>query len=248
MTTKNNSRLKIIAEIASNWNGNEKLGKKIIKRCLAAGANYVKFQMWKATDLYKKSHPNWNEIKKSELKPIVARNFKKYSDDLGIDCIWSVFYPEAVDILEELDVSLYKVASRTSALMDFNSLDTMLRIARTKKPVIISMGLGGNKNKINQIFKHNKKHFLYCISKYPTKINELNFTTMLKYDGFSDHTEGSLAPLIYTLKSKNLHKLKFLEKHVCVEESVGPDRAFSMQLTDFEKMISDIRTIESIRM
>lgn len=78
MNSKNN--FKIISEIASNWNGSENLAKRLIKESKQAGADYVKFQMWRAEDLYKKSHPDWNEIKRSELTPNKAKNFKKYAD------------------------------------------------------------------------------------------------------------------------------------------------------------------------
>ena len=62
-----NYKLQIIAEIASNWNGNETLGKKIIKKNSQSGADYVKFQMWRAEDLYSRDIPEWNNIKKSEM-------------------------------------------------------------------------------------------------------------------------------------------------------------------------------------
>jgi N,N'-diacetyllegionaminate synthase len=244
--TKNN-KFQIIAEIASNWNGSEILGKKIIKKASQAGADYVKFQMWRASDLYKTSHPNWNEIKKSEMTPNTARKFKKYSDSIGINCIWSVFYPEAVKVLEDLDVSLYKIASRTSALMDSNSLETLKEIAKTKKPVIISMGFGGNKKLMDSIFRHNKKYYLYCISNYPTKLTEINFKLMQKQTGFSDHTNDSLAALIYATQSANVNKKRFYEKHVCIDESVGPDKPFSMGMNDFKKLIFNIRQIESLK-
>jgi N,N'-diacetyllegionaminate synthase len=244
--TKNN-KFQIIAEIASNWNGSETLGKKIIKQASQSGADYVKFQMWRALDLYETTHPNWNEIKKSEMTFNTARKFKKYSDSIGINCIWSVFYPEAVKVLEELDVSLYKIASRTSALMDSNSLETLKEIAKTKKPVIISMGFGGNKKLMDSIFRHNKKYYLYCISNYPTKLTEINFKLMQKQTGFSDHTNDSLAALIYATQSANVNKKRFYEKHVCIDESVGPDKPFSMGMNDFKKLIFNIRQIESLK-
>ena len=181
--SKNALNFKIIAEVGSNWNGDIKTGKKIIKKLKDAGTDAVKFQMWRADDLYDTNHPNWNEITKSELTPQHALEFKKYSDKLKIDCFWSVFYPEAVEFLENLHVKFYKIASRTTALMDQNSLETMRAIAKTKKPVIISMGLGGNKRKIENIFKNNKKYFLYCISKYPTKIDELDFELIAYNNG-----------------------------------------------------------------
>jgi sialic acid synthase SpsE len=56
-----------VAEIGSNWEGNLITAKKIIHECKKADVDIVKFQMWRAKDLYSKDHPNWNIIKKSEL-------------------------------------------------------------------------------------------------------------------------------------------------------------------------------------
>jgi sialic acid synthase SpsE len=244
---KNKHNFKIIAEIGSNWNGDVRVGKKIIRELKKSGVDAVKFQMWKANELYDSSHPNWNEIKKSELTCKHAKEFKKYSDKIGIDCFWSVFYPEAVDFLEKIGVKYYKIASRTSALLDKNSEDTMIAIAKTKKPVIISMGFGGNKTKIKNIFKNNKKYWLYCISEYPTDIKKIDFKLIQKYDGFSDHTEDNLAPLTYAIKSKHQKKVKFLEKHVHIAESTGPDKPFSISNESFAKMVKDIKTVLELK-
>ena len=48
----------IIAEIGSNWEGDLRKGRKLIRESKKAGADLVKFQMWRATDLYSKKHPN----------------------------------------------------------------------------------------------------------------------------------------------------------------------------------------------
>ena len=67
----------VVAEIGSNWEGSLSKGKRIIKECKKAGADAVKFQMWTANDLYEDSHPNWKEIKKSELTFEKTRKFKE---------------------------------------------------------------------------------------------------------------------------------------------------------------------------
>ena len=66
----------IVAEIGSNWEGNLSIAKKIIRECKRAGADAVKFQMWRASDLYVE-HPDWKIIKKSELTFEKARKLKK---------------------------------------------------------------------------------------------------------------------------------------------------------------------------
>ena len=108
----------VVAEIGSNWEGSVSKAKQIIKECKDAGADAVKFQMWRAKDLYSTTHPQWNVIKKSELTFEKAAQIKKISDDLGIEFFCSVFYPEGVEFLESLKVKRYKVASRTCLLKD----------------------------------------------------------------------------------------------------------------------------------
>ena len=53
----------IVAEIASNWEGKISVAKKLIYQAKLSGANAVKFQMWRASDLYV-GHPDWKIIKK----------------------------------------------------------------------------------------------------------------------------------------------------------------------------------------
>ena len=236
----------IIAEIGSNWNGNEKIGKKMIKAAKLAGADYVKFQMWKAADLWKKSEPFWNDFKRSEMTPEMAKKFKKYSDEQKIKFFCSVFNPEAVETLENLNVKLYKIASWTASMKHKKSKSTLESIAQTKKPVIISTGMNPNINKLKQIFRKNKKYFLYCVAKYPTKINHLNFTRMKKFDGFSDHTEGFLAPIMFALNFRNSNKTLFYERHVSITESRGPDKPFAMPMNDFGQLTSEFDKIKHL--
>ena len=57
----------IVAEIASNWEGSFVKATKLIQESKNAGVDAVKFQIWRANDLYNNKHPNWNFIKKSEI-------------------------------------------------------------------------------------------------------------------------------------------------------------------------------------
>ena len=45
-------KVTVVAEIGSNWEGSTDKAKKIIKECKKAGADAVKFQFWRASDLY----------------------------------------------------------------------------------------------------------------------------------------------------------------------------------------------------
>ena len=239
----------IVAEIASNWEGNLSTAKKIIRKSKQAGADAVKFQMWRAVDLYSTKHPLWKFIKKSELTFSKARKFKKICDDIGIEFFCSAFYPEAVNFLKSINVKRYKIASRTCLLNDPFSLDTLKAKAQTGKPVIISMGMGGNKKQMEKIFSKNKPVFCYCISEYPTPFKKIDWPKAVKFDGFSDHTLGITAPLIYAILKKQQKADKIIiEKHVKLPNSKGPDASSSIDTDELAKMIYEIRKIEKINL
>ena len=238
----------VVAEIGSNWEGDVKKAKKIIRECKNAGTNAVKFQMWRANDLYSQKHPQWNMIRKSELTFKKAEKIKKYADSIGIEFFCSPFYPEGVDYLESLGVKKYKIASRTCLLTDKNSLETLEKVARTQKPVIISMGMGGNKKQIMKIFSKSKKTFCYCISEYPAPFEKINWKKAIKYDGFSDHSLGIDAPFLFTLLKKQTHAKQIsIEKHVKLKNSKGPDASTSITTELLKELISNIRSIERLR-
>jgi len=238
----------IIAEIGSNWEGSVNKAQKIIKECKNAGADAVKFQMWRASDLYSKKHPNWKVIKKSELTFEKARKIKQFSDKIGIEFFCSAFYPEAVEFLNSLYVKRFKVASRTCLLKDPYSLQVINKEASLKKPIIISTGMGGHIKKIKKIFSKNKTTFCYCISEYPTPLKKINWRKAVKYDCFSDHTLGIIVPIMFTmLKKQKGAKQIFIEKHVKSKNSKGPDSSTSINTTHLKELVTHVRMIEKMK-
>ena len=237
----------ITAEIGSNWEGNYAKAKKIIRECKKAGVDAVKFQMWKAEELYNKSHPNWNEIKRAELSFQMAEKLKEFSDKQKIEFFCSAFYPDGVKFLISIGVKKFKIASRTCMLTDPNSLEVLQEKARSKKEIFISMGMGGNKKKISKIFENNKTTFCYCISDYPLNFDKINWIDAVKYDGFSDHTMDIVAPILFTLLKKQKKSGKiYIEKHVKMINSRGPDASTSISTEKLSEMVKRIRMIEKM--
>ena len=238
----------IVAEIGSNWEGSMKKATKLISKCKDAGANAIKFQMWRATDLYNIDHPDWDFIKKSEITFKTAKKLKEICDKYNIEFYCSAFYPEAVDCLKSLNVKRYKIASRTCLLKDPFSKETLKRKADTKKHVIISMGMGGDKKYIKKIFSKNKTTFCYCISEYPLQIKKINWKNATQFDGFSDHTLGITAPIIYaTLKKYQGFKNIMIEKHIKLKNSSGSDAGSSIDTEELSELVKVIRQIERLR-
>ena len=238
----------VVAEIGSNWEGNLSKGKKIIQECKKAGADAVKFQMWRANDLYNKSHPNWKEIKKAELSFQMAKKLKKFSDKEKIEFFSSAFYPEAVKYLLSIGVKKFKIASRTCKFTDPYSYEVMKEKSRSKKEIFISMGMGGNKKRISNMFNKNKITFCYCISDYPLEFKKINWNSAIKFEGFSDHTMGILAPILFAvLKKQKKSRSIYIEKHVRLEDSKGPDASTSITTGKLSEMIKQIRVIEKMK-
>jgi|TARA_B110000438_G_C15805842_1_gene647275 N,N'-diacetyllegionaminate synthase len=238
----------IVAEIGSNWEGRLSKAKRIIHECKKAGANAVKFQMWRAEDLYTVDHPNWKEIKKSELTFQVAKKLKEYSDKENIEFFCSAFYPEAVKYLVKIGVKKFKVASRTCKFIDPYSIEVLKEKNHSKKEIFISMGMGGDKQKISRIFNKKKITFCYCISEYPLSFERINWDDASKYDGFSDHTMDILAPIVFTtLKKQKKSKKIYIEKHVKLNNSKGPDSTTSITTEKLSEMIKHIRIIEKMK-
>ena len=151
-------------------------------------------------------------------------------------------------MLESLNVKKYKIASRTCLFKDPFSRETLTKKSLTKKPVIISMGMGGDKEKIKKLFSKNQITFCYCISEYPTSLKKINWKKAINYDGFSDHTLGIIAPIIFTmLKKRNNAKNIIIEKHVKLKNSKGPDAPSSIDIDEFKQLIHHIRNIENMK-
>ena len=110
------------------------------------------------------------------------------------------------------------------------------------------MGMGGNKSFIKKTLSKNTLKFCYCISEYPLKIEKMNWKNAIKYDGLSDHTDGIVAPILFSglLKKQNPKQI-IIEKHVKLYDSKSLDASTSINTEQFKIMNQSIRSIEKIK-
>jgi len=91
--------------------------------------------------------------------------------------------------------------------------------------------------------------FCYCVSEYPTSIEKIDWKEAVKYDGFSDHTLGIVAPLIYTiLKMQQKSKKILIEKHIKLVNSKGPDASTSLDTNQLSLLVSCIKQIQKTKL
>lgn len=251
----------IIAEAGINHNGNVNLAKKLIDAAKKAEADAVKFQTFKAEDVatktaekaeYQKKTTGAEEsqfvmIKKLELK---ERDFKElfdYAHRKGLVFLSSPFDKRSVDLLDELGVPAFKIASG-----EITNLPLLKHIARKGKPIILSTGmstLGETEEAVEIIMREGVKEIilLHCISSYPAKVEDMNLKAMETLRdafklpvGLSDHSLGITIPIAAVALGACV-----IEKHFTLDKSLpGPDHQASLEPEELKQMIKAIREVE----
>jgi sialic acid synthase SpsE len=239
----------IIAEIGSNYNQSLDLAYETIDAAKEAGADAVKFQSLKLEELYFQPSTEIKELhKKIDMVEEWHKPLKDYCDKKGIIFFSSPTYFKAVDILEKLNVSLYKLAS--AQIGTFPQI--IEKVAATGKPTILSTGIVSYSEleKVVNIFKsQNNDQFiiLHCNSMYPTPYDKVNLGLMDVYKsmfgnpvGFSDHTDDIFVPIGAVARGA-----KVIEKHFTLDRDLPvPDAWYSIEPDMFKKMVDGIRAIE----
>lgn len=248
----------IIAEAGINHNGDFATAKKLIAAAKACGADAVKFQAFRTEELIienagKAEHVKgkgqsfFEMIKSWELSAADYKKLAAYAREQGIIFFASVFDLTSLKTMEAIGAPLYKVAS-----CDLNNHFLLKEIAKTRKPIIASVGMGDIKE-IKQAVKileknNNELGILHCVALYPPQAEELNLqkiTVLKKYFpkqiiGYSDHTLN-----IFVATSTILLGARIIEKHFTLDKNMpGPDQPSSADPKEFRQMVEEIRFLE----
>lgn len=254
----------IIAEMSANHNQHKDVAIETIKAAKKAGADAIKIQTYTADtitlncnkpdfivgpglwegetyyNLYKKAYTPW------EWHEEIFRVAKEE----GLICFSTPFDKTAVDLLEDLNNPIYKIAS-----FEITDIPLIKYIASKHKPIILSTGIATEED-INLALDTIRAEGCYditllkCTSAYPAPIEDANLLTMTDMKqrfgckvGLSDHTEGSIVATTAVAMGAEV-----IEKHFIIDRSIGgPDAAFSMEEPDFKAMVDSIRLVEKAK-
>jgi pseudaminic acid synthase len=248
-----------VAEISANHNGSLLHAKKLIKIAKKYGADAVKLQTYTPNTLtIKCNKPDfkirgglwngktlWDLYEKAQTPFEWHKELFNYAKKLKIPCFSTPFDESAVDLLESLNCPFYKVAS-----FEMNHIPLIKKIARTRKPIIISTGMA-NLKEIDLAYRTAKKNkageiiLLYCVSNYPSRISDFNFNNIRilkeRYNckvGFSDHSIDNKIVAAAIAAGAEI-----IEKHIALEsQKKGFDLAFSLkgkEIKDYAQVIED---------
>ncbi len=254
----------IIAEAGVNHNGDLQKALALIDAAADAGADYVKFQTFKAEKIvnpsakkadYQKSNmpddkdTQFGMLKKLEMGedwyPILIDRCK----EKGINFLSTGFDVESIDFLSDLDIPFYKIPSG-----EITNKLYLQHIARKGKDVILSTGMANLqevKDAVEVIeaegITRNRITVLHCNTEYPTPMHDVNLLALLHIErelqviiGYSDHTLGIEIPIAAVALG-----CVVIEKHFTIDRTLpGPDHAASLEPEELKAMVSAIRNIE----
>ena len=247
----------IIAEAGSNHNGSLPQALALIDIAAEAGANAVKFQLFRASRLYPKNAgvSQYLHLQRS-IYDIIAEMETPYEwlPSLADHCrlrslhfLCSAFDEESVDCVDP-HVGAHKIAS-----YEVTHLPLVRHIARKRKPVIISTGTANMEEvaeAIEVIRSEGKEEIvvLQCTAAYPAPLNSMNLRAMQSMAnglgvlvGLSDHSRD---PLVATLGAVALGAC-VIEKHFTFSNAMpGPDHGFALEPAELSTMVRKVRELE----
>ena len=247
----------IIAEAGSNHNGSLEQAKCLIDVAVRAGADAVKFQLFRASKIYNKDAGKSDYLKLDKpIYDIIADMEMPYewlpelADHAQKQSI--IFFSSVLDeeSLEQLDpyVPAYKIAS-----YELTHIPLLRQIANKGKPVILSTG-AANLEEVDESIEAflntgNKDLMLMqCTASYPAPLESLNLRAIQTMNeafgvpvGLSDHSRD---PLVGPLAAVALGA-SLVEKHFTLSNQLpGPDHPFSVEPGELKQMVEKIRELE----
>lgn len=259
-----NSSVLIIAEAGVNHNGSMRMAKQLIDAAAAAGADFVKFQSFKAdrlvskeakkaeyqsTNFKEESDTQFQMLKNLELSDEQHTELIQYCNQAGIRFFSTAFDTEGLDYVNSLGFEQFKVPSG-----EITNYPYLKRLAEIGKPVILSTGMASLQEVADAVTLLTSKGLskkdvsvLHCNTEYPTPMKDVNLKAMLSIGkelrvnvGYSDHTLGIEVPIAAVALGATV-----IEKHFTLDRSLpGPDHAASLEPDELKAMVAGIRNIE----
>jgi len=246
----------IIAEISANHNGSILQAKQMILAAKQSGADAVKLQTYTPDTMTINSNKSdflitdglWKGLSLFELYEIAHTPYEWHKElfDFARDCRISImstpFDETAVDLLVDLNVAAFKIAS-----FEITDLPLIDYVSSKGRPVFLSTGLATLdeiSDAIECCYKNNNENILifHCISSYPADVIDSSLGDieyLSKYFdvevGLSDHTKSNMASILAVAKGASA-----IEKHFKIkDDNNSPDDAFSILPSQFSSLCED---------
>lgn len=226
----------MIAEIGVNWDGDFELAEKMMNEAKNAGCNLVKFQ---AIDETKLVHPQKKRILNASISEKNIEEINTISKKTKIEWFCTPMYLQAVELLNPY-VNRFKIREFDGRSLFQNKSNPIIdEILKTEKQVIIS---ACKSPKTLELFKHELIQWLYCVPKYPCRLEELNFKEFENFSGYSNHCPELIAPLTAVALGS-----KIIEVHITSDKTKDYiDNNVSFDFSELRELVKQIRLLDKI--
>jgi N-acetylneuraminate synthase len=195
---------------------------------------------------YFKGEPRYEYFERTAFTFEQWTALKEACQASGVEFMSSPFSEQAVDLLERLDIALYKIPSG-----EVTNLPLLHAIAETGKPVLLSSGMSSwaelDKAVETLLTRHSDITVLQCTSAYPCPDEEVGLDLMLamreRYHlpvGLSDHTLSPWAAVAAVALGATV-----IEKHFAFSRLMyGSDPQHSMEPAEFAELCQGVSSVE----
>lgn len=228
----------IVAEIGINWDGNLELAREMIEKSKKCGCDAVKFQAF--TEDTVKDHPEKDRLMKSSISEENIEKINSFAKDANIEWFCTPMYSEAVSLIDPF-VKRFKIRYGDGKILLKDQSSSLIdNILETGKEIIISSQLSPKNSKI---YKNSKINWLYVVPKYPCNFEDIDFSDLRDFDGYSNHCPDILAPIVSVILGA-----KIVEVHVTSDKNKNfIDNPVSFDFEELSYLVKQIRNCEKIK-
>lgn len=254
------NRALVIPEIGINHEGSLAVAKEMADAARRAGARLIKHQTHIVEDemcqVARKVAPGnstdsiYDIMARCALNEEEEREFKEYTEELGMVFLSTPFSRAAADRLERMGVQAYKIGSG-----ELNNYPLIEHVAEFGKPMIVSTGMNdipAIAKTVNILERYGVSYALmHTTNLYPTKPEWVRLGAMQELMrefsgvpvGLSDHTKNNNACIAAMAMGADVVERHFTDRM----ERTGPDIVCSMDEAACSELLQAAKEVPKMR-
>jgi sialic acid synthase len=249
----------VIAEIGHNHQGSLERAFELFDAAKECGVDAVKLQKRDNVSLYTREYYEAAYDSENAFGPTYGAHrealefgrdeyveLQRYARDLGLTFFATAFDPPSADLLAELDMPAFKIASG-----DLHNTPLLRHVAALGKPIVLSTGgvsIEDVERAVDTVAPINGQIcVLQCTAAYPAEVEELNLRVIEGLRerfpelviGLSDHQNGiAMSVVAYMVGAR------MIEKHFTLNHAwKGTDHAFSLMPEGMRRLVRDLHRV-----
>jgi sialic acid synthase len=249
----------VVAEIGHNHQGSLEKAMELFHAAKECGVDAVKLQKRDNRTLFTREYYEASYDSENSFGPTYGAHrealelgreeyaeLRRYAQELGLVFFATAFDLPSADLLAELDLPAFKIASG-----DLGNTPLLRHVAAFGKPILLSTGgatMEDVQRAVDTVLPINEQVcVLQCTAAYPAEVEDLNLSVITTLRerfpelviGLSDHQNGiAMAVVAYMLGAR------VIEKHFTLNHAwKGTDHAFSLMPEGMRRLVRDLHRV-----